>query len=170
MAVDRVTFGYPPDEMGREQPILFRDVDFGLNMDSRVALVGANGTGKTTLLKLMLQEVTPTNGEVRHSRNCRIGVYSQHSCDQLAKEVVLAKGEKLTPVSYLMHKFPEIGYQQVRNMLGRFGLEGHHHEQDIHTLSGGQKSRVVFVELGMQRSHLLLLDEPTNHLLSLIHI
>ena len=49
-------------------------------------------------------------------------------------------------------------------MLGRFGLEGHHHEQDIHTLSGGQKSRVVFVELGMQRSHMLLLDEPTNHL------
>ena len=164
MAVDRVTFGYPPDETGREQPILFRDVDFGLNMDSRVALVGANGTGKTTLLKLMLQEVTPTNGEVRHSRNCRIGVYSQHSCDQLAKEVVLAKGEKLTPVSYLMHKFPEQNYQQIRNMLGRFGLEGHHHEQDIHTLSGGQKSRVVFVELGMQRSHLLLLDEPTNHL------
>ena len=152
------------DRTGREQPILFRDVDFGLNMDSRVALVGANGTGKTTLLKLMLQEVTPTNGEVRHSRNCRIGVYSQHSCDQLAKEVVLAKGEKLTPVSYLMHKFPEQNYQQIRNMLGRFGLEGHHHEQDIHTLSGGQKSRVVFVELGMQRSHLLLLDEPTNHL------
>ena len=53
---------------------------------------------------------------------------------------------------------------QVRNALGRFGLEGQHHEQDIHTLSGGQKSRVVFVELGLQRTHLLLLDEPTNHL------
>jgi len=52
----------------------------------------------------------------------------------------------------------------VRNALGRFGLEGQHHEQDIHTLSGGQKSRVVFVELGLKRTHLLLLDEPTNHL------
>ena len=158
MAVDRVSFWYPKGKT------LFTDVDFGLNMDSRIALVGANGTGKSTLLKLMLQELTPCEGEVRQSRNCRIGVYNQHSCDQLAKDFKLAKGEKLTPVTYLMHKFPEYNYQQVRNMLGRFGLEGHHHEQDIHTLSGGQKSRVVFVELGMQRSHLLLLDEPTNHL------
>jgi len=158
LAVDKVSFGYP------NQPILFKNVDFGLNMDSRVALVGANGTGKSTLLKLMLQELDPTEGEVRQSRMCRIGVYNQHSCDQLAKDVRLAKGEKLTPVTYLMHKFHDYNYQQVRDMLGRFGLEGHHHEQEIATLSGGQKSRVVFVELGMQRSHLLLLDEPTNHL------
>jgi len=158
LAVDHVSFNYP------KAKTLFTDVDFGLNMDSRIALVGANGTGKSTLLKLMLNELEPTIGEVRQSRMCRIGVYSQHSCDQLARDVTLAKGEKLTPVSYLMHKFPEVNYQQVRNKLGQFGLEGHHHEQEIRTLSGGQKSRVVFVELGMQRSHLLLLDEPTNHL------
>ena len=162
LAVDRVGFHY--EKEGQRGKTLFTDVDFGINMDSRIALVGANGTGKSTLLKLMLQELTPCEGEVRQSRNCRIGVYNQHSCDQLARDFKLAKGEKLTPVTYLMHKFPEYNYQQVRNMLGRFGLEGHHHEQDIHTLSGGQKSRVVFVELGMQRSHLLLLDEPTNHL------
>jgi hypothetical protein len=53
---------------------------------------------------------------------------------------------------------------QIRNTLGKFGLEGHHHEQLIATMSGGQKSRVVFVELGLQRTHVLLLDEPTNHL------
>ena len=126
--------------------------------------VGANGTGKSTLLKLMLQDLEPVKGEVRQSRMCKVGVYNQHSCDQLAKDVRLAKGEKLTPVSFLMHTFPEIKYQDVRNALGRFGLEGQHHEQDIHTLSGGQKSRVVFVELGLKRTHLLLLDEPTNHL------
>jgi len=158
LAVDNVSFGYKGGKT------LFEDVDFGINMDSRIALVGANGTGKSTLLKLMLQDLEPTQGEVRQSRMCRIGVYSQHSCDQLANGMKLAKGEKLTPVSYLMHKFPEINYQMIRNKLGQFGLEGHHHEQEIHTLSGGQKSRVVFVELGMQRSHLLLLDEPTNHL------
>ena len=189
--------------------------------------VGANGTGKSTLLKLMLQDLEPVQGEVRQSRMCKVGVYNQHSCDQLAKDVRLAKGEKLTPVSFLMHTFPDIKYQvqpasssllpvaaqpptmalaltltltldlttthhstfnphprprphpqphphphhspltphqDVRNALGRFGLEGQHHEQDIHTLSGGQKSRVVFVELGLKRTHLLLLDEPTNHL------
>ena len=158
LAVDHVSFNY------KGAKTLFTDVDFGLNMDSRIALVGANGTGKSTLLKLMLAELEPTVGEVRQSRMCRIGVYSQHSCDQLARDVTLAKGEKLTPVSYLMHKFPDVNYQQIRNKLGQFGLEGHHHEQEIRTLSGGQKSRVVFVELGMQRSHLLLLDEPTNHL------
>jgi len=158
LAVDNVSFKYPKGKL------LFEDVDFGINMDSRIALVGANGTGKSTLLKLMLQDLEPTLGEVRQSRMCRIGVYSQHSCDQLAADMKLAKGEKLTPVSYLLHKFPELNYQTVRNKLGQFGLEGHHHEQEIHTLSGGQKSRVVFVELGLQRSHLLLLDEPTNHL------
>jgi ATP-binding cassette subfamily F protein 1 len=158
LAVDRVSFNYPGGKT------LFTNVDFGINMDSRIALVGANGTGKSSLLKLMLQQLSPTDGEVRQSRMCRIGVYSQHSCDQLAVDVKLAKGEKLTPVSYLLHKFPDRNYQEVRNMLGRFGLEGRHHEQEIKTLSGGQKSRVVFVELGMQRSHLLLLDEPTNHL------
>ena len=98
----------------------------------------------------MLEELEPVKGEVRQSRMCKVGVYDQHSCDQLAKDVMLAKGEKLTPVSYLLHKFPDQNYQTVRNMLGRFGLEGRHHEQEIATLSGGQKSRVVFVELGMQ--------------------
>ena len=73
--------------------------------------VGANGTGKSTLLKLMLQDLEPVQGEVRQSRMCKVGVYNQHSCDQLAKDVRLAKGEKLTPVSFLMHTFPEIKYQ-----------------------------------------------------------
>ena len=174
LAVDDVSFRYVTEEddpgdpdgpsLKKKGPLLFEHVDLGLNMDSRIALVGANGTGKSTLLKLMLGELSPTEGEVRQSRSCRIGVYSQHSCDQLAKGVRLPKGEKLTPVSYLAHQFPEMNVQLIRNALGRFGLEGHHHLQDINTLSGGQKSRVVFVELGLRRTHLLLLDEPTNHL------
>ena len=73
LAVDNVSFGYDAKKL------LFEDVDFGLNMESRIALVGANGTGKSTLLKLMTEELTPTSGEVRQARMCRVGVYSQHS-------------------------------------------------------------------------------------------
>mmetsp|Transcript_20628 Transcript_20628/g.62966 ORF Transcript_20628/g.62966 Transcript_20628/m.62966 type:complete len:912 (-) Transcript_20628:585-3320(-) len=174
LAVDDVSFHYVTEVEDPANPdgppikkagrTLFSGVDFGLNMDSRVALVGANGTGKSTLLKLMLGELEPTEGEVRQSRMCKIGFYNQHSTDQLAKGVRLAKGELLTPVSYLHHTFPEMNVQAIRNALGRFGLEGHHHLQEISTLSGGQKSRVVFVEMGLRRTHLLLLDEPTNHL------
>lgn len=171
LAVDMVDFNYVKEEeeedgtkVKKVMPTLFRAVDFGLNMDSRVALVGANGTGKSTLLKLMLGELEPVRGEVRLSRMCKIGVYSQHSCDQLTKTVKLAKGMTLTPVAYLQHQFIDLDEQTIRNALGKFGLEGHHHLQDMNTLSGGQKSRVVFVELGLRRCHLLLLDEPTNHL------
>merc|ERR1719171_2061575 len=96
LAVDMVSFHYrtpiedtdPPQF--KDGPTLFTDVDFGLNMDSRVALVGANGTGKSTLLKLMLQELEPVVGEVRQSRMCKVGVYNQHSCDQLAMDCKLA--------------------------------------------------------------------------------
>jgi len=174
LAVDEVDFRYSiesedpanPDgpPLVKPGPLLFTGVDFGLNMDSRIALVGANGTGKSTLLKLMLGELEPTQGEVRQSRMCKIGFYNQHSTDQLAKGVRLAAGEALTPVSYLRHTFPELNVQMIRNALGKFGLEGHHHLQEIATLSGGQKSRVVFVEMGLRKTHLLLLDEPTNHL------
>jgi len=150
ISVSEVTFGYSPEK------ILFTDVNFGISVESRIALVGANGTGKSSLLKLITEDVSPIEGSVNTARSVRVGVYSQHSAEKLH--------EDKTPVTYLQWRFPELSYQEIRNNLGKFGLEGHHHEQSIATLSGGQKSRVVFVELGLQKTHVLLLDEPTNHL------
>ncbi|KAJ1626653.1 hypothetical protein T492DRAFT_878111, partial [Pavlovales sp. CCMP2436] len=85
ISVSSITFGYEPER------ILFRDVSFGVAVDSRVALVGANGTGKSSLLKLITEEINPLEGSVQVARSVRVGVYSQHSAEQL-------KGD-MTPVT-----------------------------------------------------------------------
>lgn len=124
-------------------------------MDSRIAIVGKNGTGKSTLLKLCSGELKPDKGEVHFNPKLRIGVYSQHSVDHLDE----------SPVEYLLSKFSNLKYEQARKYLGTIGIPGHVHEHPIKTLSGGQKSRVTFVELQLTMCHILLLDEPTNHAL-----
>merc|ERR1711879_895017 len=113
---------------------IFRDLNFGLDMQPRIALVGRNGAGKTTLLHLL----------------------AQHLADQLDPEV--------TPVQYLHEKYPDEEYQNLRKHLGMFGLAGKRHNQVLRTLSGGEKNRVVFASLALYHPHILFLDEPTNHL------
>lgn len=147
--IDDVAFGY-------DGKLLFSNVSFGISLDSKIAIVGKNGTGKSTLFKIINQQLTPTKGEVWVNRKARIGVFNQHSVDQLDMS--------MTPVEYIQSLYSDLKYQEIRNMLGKFGLQGKHAEQKIETLSGGQKARVCFVELGLKRAHLLLLDEPTNHL------
>ncbi|TDH73101.1 hypothetical protein CCR75_002082 [Bremia lactucae] len=137
-------------------PYLFKNTDFGIDTTSRVCIVGPNGVGKSTLLKMMTGEVTVTEGEVRLNPRVRLGIYSQHFVDKLPM------GE--TPVEYLRRLFQDQSYQQVRNLLGKVGLEGHAHEIKNRLLSGGQKARVVIAELVLMRPHILIMDEPTNNL------
>lgn len=149
LGAHNVTFGFPG------QPTLFENVDFGIDMKSRIAIVGPNGVGKSTFLKLLLGEWQATKGEVKRNPRIKIGRFSQHSGEQLNLEQ--------TPTEYLQHLF-NMQYEDARKKLGQFGLPSYAHVIKNVDLSGGQKARVAMAELALSAPDILVLDEPTNNL------
>lgn len=137
------------------QKPLFKNVDFGIDMDSRICIVGPNGVGKSTLLLLLTGKLSPSKGEMRKNHRLKVGFFNQQYADQLNMEE--------TATEYLQRNF-NLPYQDSRKCLGRFGLESHAHTIQISKLSGGQKARVVFSELACRQPDVLILDEPTNNL------
>ncbi|VFQ91296.1 unnamed protein product [Cuscuta campestris] len=144
------SFGYPGG------PLLFKNLNFGIDLDSRIAMVGPNGIGKSTILKLISGELQPTSGTVFRSAKVRIAVFSQHHVDGLDMSS--------NPLLYMMRCFPGVLEQKLRSHLGSFGISGNLALQPMYTLSGGQKSRVAFAKITFKKPHILLLDEPSNHL------
>lgn len=150
--VQNVSFKY-----NEESEFIYTDLEFGIDLDSRIALVGPNGAGKSTLLKLIDGTLDPTIGFVRKNSHLRIGRFHQHLNDILDID--------MNGIDFMMKCFPAIKeIEQMRRILGRYGLSGKDQTKPIGHLSDGQRCRIIFAWMAQKIPHMLLLDEPTNHL------
>merc|ERR1712087_1019905 len=135
-----------------------------LDTDSRVGMIGANGVGKSTIVKLIMEKLEPISGECRCNRQARIALFTQYHMDQLNLEqsAVEFLCERFKDDKEMLQHKDKQGY--ARRRLGRFKLTGKQHTQRMKYLSGGQKSRVAFCVATWTKPHFLIMDEPTNHL------
>ena len=134
---------------------LFHDLTLRVRAGDRVALIGPNGVGKSTLIKIIVGEEQPDTGFIRYGSNVDIGYYDQHQSTLHADKTALDE---------IWDRFPQMEQSNVRGALGMFLFTGDDVFKPIHTLSGGEKGRVALTALMLRKDNLLLLDEPTNNL------
>ena len=149
LALERVAAGYE----GRR--VLDR-VTLSVDPDDRIALLGANGNGKSTLAKLLAGRMEPLGGEVRRAKALRVGYFAQHQTEELVL------GE--SPVMHMARALPRATATQVRGQLARFGLDADRADTRVANLSGGEKARLLLALATRDAPQMLILDEPTNHL------
>ena len=142
--------------IGYGEHIVLRNLNLQVDPDDRIAILGANGLGKSTLIKLFAGKLSPIHGQLQHSSKLNIGYFSQHQTDELS--------DGSTPYEILTHHMPRAMEEKVRSHLGAFGFSGSKADNTVETLSGGEKSRLLFCLMSQSAPNLLLLDEPTNHL------
>ena len=135
--------------------VLFRHFSLHLRAGDRVAVIGPNGVGKTTLLRIIMHEIPADTGEVIYGANVDIGYYDQHQAGLTMTKTVMDE---------LWDAFPRMEPDEVRSVLALFLFTGDDVFQKIETLSGGERGRVALAKLMLKKDNLLLLDEPTNHL------
>ncbi|KFR00555.1 ATP-binding cassette sub-family F member 3, partial [Nipponia nippon] len=150
LQLDEVDFYYDPNHY------IFHSLSVSADLESRICVVGENGAGKSTMLKILMGELAPVRG-IRHAhRNLKIGYFSQHHVDQLDLNI--------SAVELLARKFPGKTEEEYRHQLGSYGVSGELAVRPVASLSGGQKSRVAFAQMTMSCPNFYILDEPTNHL------
>ncbi len=149
LTLERVAAGYGTTRV-------LSDVSLSIDMDDRIALLGANGNGKSTLAKLLAGRLLPMAGALRRAPRLRVGYFAQHQTDELA----VAE----SPIDHMARALPEATPTQVRGQLARFGLDADRAGSRVEALSGGEKARLLLALATRDAPQLLILDEPTNHL------
>lgn len=135
--------------------VMSRPITFDVRKQQRVAIIGANGIGKSTLIKTLLGEIPALAGTFKFGANVAIGYYDQNQ-DQL--------DPKKTVLDTIWDEHPLLPEQQIRNVLGSFLFRGDDVQKVVHQLSGGEKARLLLTKLAMEKRNVLIMDEPTNHL------
>lgn len=165
----RMVFTFPtPEELsppiisieggstGYDDTVVLKNLNLRIDQDDRIALLGKNGQGKSTLAKLLSSRLAPMGGKFTTSSKLRIGFFAQHQVDELYVDE--------TPIQHLMRERPAEGQARLRARLAGFGLGAAQAETEVGRLSGGQKARLSLLLATLDAPHLLILDEPTNHL------
>ncbi|WP_142848601.1 ABC-F family ATP-binding cassette domain-containing protein [Telmatospirillum sp. J64-1] len=150
IAIEAGQAGYEPGK-----PVL-RNLSLRIDMDDRIALLGANGNGKSTLAKVLAGRLKLLEGDVLRSPKLQVGYFAQHQTEELNVEG--------TPFSHMLALMPQAPESKVRAHLGRFGFEQDRADVKVAQLSGGEKARLLFALMSRNAPHLMILDEPTNHL------
>ncbi len=148
-AMDRVAVGY-------DGAAVLDGLDLRLDQDDRIALLGANGNGKSTFIKLLAGRLEPLSGNVTTPGKLRVGYFAQHQAEELDLTA--------TPLVEMGRKRPGEREELIRRHLGSFGFSRERAETRVGSLSGGEKARLLFALMTADKPHILLLDEPTNHL------
>ncbi|PLK23064.1 glycosyl transferase family 1 [Porphyrobacter sp. TH134] len=150
ITVEQAAVGY-----GEAPPILKR-LNFRIEADDRIALLGRNGNGKTTLARLLASQLTPAEGAINAPGKLKVGYFTQYQVEELAGED--------TPLDLMNRAMEGASQGAIRAQLGRFGFSGPRAQQRVDKLSGGERARLALALITRDAPHLLILDEPTNHL------
>ena len=150
ITLDLASVGYTPG-----QPILSR-LNLRIDPDDRIALLGRNGNGKTTLARLLAAQLTPMDGAMAATGKMRVGYFTQYQVEELDVAD--------TPLDHMTRVMAGKTPAAVRAQLGRFGFSGNKATTEVGKLSGGERARLALALITREAPHLLILDEPTNHL------
>ena len=142
--------------VGYEEKTVLSDINLRIDQDDRIAILGQNGEGKSTLSKLIANKLKPHVGKIIHSNKLRIGYFAQHQLDELTLNE--------TPMEHILRERPSEKQGQIRARLDGFGISVEQADIRVKSLSGGQKARLSLLLASLDAPHLLILDEPTNHL------